>query len=73
MQDCQPTNQVPARLRRETGQLTGYGLGGHKAKINAFGYLKCGYMRRPFLSVPKQNEEKLAEYIHSKYADMIRG
>jgi 4-hydroxy-tetrahydrodipicolinate synthase len=53
--------------------LHGYGLGGHKAKINAFGFLRCGYMRRPFISVPKENEAKLAEYIHSKHADMIRG
>lgn len=65
-----------AMQRRVGGHeaLEGYnGVARFKAVVNAFGYLRCGYSRRPLISVPKQNQERLAEFVHKNFAGLIRG
>ena len=54
--------------------LQGYnGVARFKAIVNAFGYLRCGYSRRPLISVPKDNQERLAEFVRKNFAGLIRG
>jgi 4-hydroxy-tetrahydrodipicolinate synthase len=53
------------------GGHTGSGLCQFKATVNAFGSLRCGINRRPFISVPQDVEDRLAELVHKEFKDLI--
>jgi 4-hydroxy-tetrahydrodipicolinate synthase len=53
------------------GQHVGSGLCRHKAIVNAFGVLRCGVSRRPFISVPQDVEDRLTEFVQKEFKDLI--
>lgn len=42
-----------------------------KAIVNAFGFLRCGITRRPFIPVPDDIQERLTEFVQKEFADVM--
>lgn len=72
-------DQMMARVDDMNRKLWGFegmgdkytGICGFKAFVNAFGVLRCGINRRPFISVPQEVQDRLAEFVHKEFKDLI--
>ena len=76
--DWEQATRMQFRLRDVWRQLDGFdALRGYhsiarfKATVNAFGFLKCGVTRRPFIPVPDPVQELLTEFVRREFGDLI--
>ena len=76
--DWEKGTRMQFRLQDAWRQLDGldilrgyHSIARFKATVNAFGVLKCGVTRRPFIAVPTEVQERLTEFVQRELADLV--